>query len=161
MESSDEDAPVAVPLAAAPAQPPAIPNDAVDVPDDVSAAVGPMHRLPPPPACTRRHSRPPSPRLPALQVPPPSRPPVPITLITGYLGAGKTTLVNYILTARHGYRCAVLLNEMADSADIERALVKEPEVCVGMCVWGHVWACVCVRGCACGDGGCCGWAGVV
>lgn len=54
--------------------------------------------------------------------------PVPVTLITGYLGAGKTTLVNHVLTAKHGYRCAVLLNEIADSADIERALVKEPEV---------------------------------
>ncbi|EFN58776.1 hypothetical protein CHLNCDRAFT_29783 [Chlorella variabilis] len=53
--------------------------------------------------------------------------PVPVTLITGYLGAGKTTLVNHVLTAKHGYRCAVLLNEIADSADIERALVKEPE----------------------------------
>lgn len=63
--------------------------------------------------------------------PPPAQPaaaPVPITLITGYLGAGKTTLVNWVLTAKHGYRCAVLLNEIADSADIERALVKEPEV---------------------------------
>ncbi|PSC71484.1 COBW domain-containing 1-like [Micractinium conductrix] len=58
---------------------------------------------------------------------PPPPDPVPITLITGYLGAGKTTLVNYVLTAKHGYRCAVLLNEIADSADIERALVKEPE----------------------------------
>lgn len=58
---------------------------------------------------------------------PVSRPPVPVTLITGHLGAGKTTLVNYILTAKHGYRCAVLLNEIGDSADIERALVKEPE----------------------------------
>lgn len=36
--------------------------------------------------------------------------------------------MNHILTAKHGYRCAVLLNEIADSADIERALVKEPEV---------------------------------
>lgn len=36
--------------------------------------------------------------------------------------------VNHVLTAKHGYRCAVLLNEIADSADIERALVKEPEV---------------------------------
>ncbi|GAB4820610.1 hypothetical protein N2152v2_007656 [Parachlorella kessleri] len=53
--------------------------------------------------------------------------PVPVTLITGYLGAGKTTLVNYILTAKHGCRCAVLLNEIGDSADVERALVKEPE----------------------------------
>ena len=54
--------------------------------------------------------------------------PVPVLLLTGYLGSGKTTLVNYILTAKHGYRCAVLLNEIGDTADIEKALVKEPEV---------------------------------
>lgn len=55
-------------------------------------------------------------------------PPVPVLLLTGYLGAGKTTLVNHILTAKHGYRCAVLLNEIGDTADVEKALVKEPEV---------------------------------
>jgi hypothetical protein len=60
--------------------------------------------------------------------PPPLPPTVPVMLLTGFLGAGKTTLVNYILTAKHGYRCAVLLNEIGDSADIERALVREPEV---------------------------------
>lgn len=54
--------------------------------------------------------------------------PVPVLLLTGYLGSGKTTLVNHILTAKHGYRCAVLLNEIGDTADIEKALVKEPEV---------------------------------
>jgi G3E family GTPase len=57
----------------------------------------------------------------------PASPPVPVLLLTGYLGAGKTTLVNYILSEQHGYRCAVLLNEIADSADIEKALVREPE----------------------------------
>jgi hypothetical protein len=54
--------------------------------------------------------------------------PVPVLLLTGYLGSGKTTLVNHILTAKHGYRCAVLLNEIGDTADIEKALVREPEV---------------------------------
>lgn len=63
---------------------------------------------------------------------------MPVTLITGYLGAGKTTLVNWVLTARHGFRCAVLLNEIADSADIERALVKEPEV-LSSCPPGRPW----------------------
>ena len=28
----------------------------------------------------------------------------PVTIITGFLGAGKTTLINYILTERHGKR---------------------------------------------------------
>lgn len=55
-------------------------------------------------------------------------PQVPVLLLTGYLGSGKTTLVNYILTAKHGYRCAVLLNEIGDTADAEKALIKEPEV---------------------------------
>merc|ERR1712093_538226 len=35
---------------------------------------------------------------------------VPITIVTGYLGAGKTTLMNYIL------------NEFGDSIDIEKSL---------------------------------------
>mmetsp|Transcript_6531 Transcript_6531/g.12963 ORF Transcript_6531/g.12963 Transcript_6531/m.12963 type:complete len:390 (+) Transcript_6531:58-1227(+) len=53
--------------------------------------------------------------------------PVPVLLLTGYLGSGKTTLVNHILTAKHGYKCAILMNEVGDTADIEKALVREPE----------------------------------
>lgn len=35
---------------------------------------------------------------------------VPLTIVTGYLGAGKTTLVNYILKEQHGKKIAVILN---------------------------------------------------
>ena len=36
---------------------------------------------------------------------------VPVTVLTGFLGAGKTTLVNRILTEKHGNRIAVVENE--------------------------------------------------
>ena len=35
---------------------------------------------------------------------------VPLTIVTGYLGAGKTTLVDYILKEQHGKKIAVILN---------------------------------------------------
>ncbi|CZT43850.1 probable dopamine-responsive protein [Rhynchosporium secalis] len=47
---------------------------------------------------------------------------VPITIVTGYLGAGKTTLMNYILNEQHGKKIAVILNEFGDSIDIEKSL---------------------------------------
>lgn len=51
-----------------------------------------------------------------------SGPKVPLTIVTGYLGAGKTTLLNYILTAEHGKKIAVIMNEFGDSLDIEKSL---------------------------------------
>ncbi|MGB3407506.1 MAG: GTP-binding protein [Jannaschia sp.] len=39
---------------------------------------------------------------------------VPVTVVTGYLGAGKTSLLNHILTADHGRRFAVIVNEFGD-----------------------------------------------
>ena len=40
--------------------------------------------------------------------------PIPATVITGFLGAGKTTLLNHILSAQHGYKCAIIINEFGE-----------------------------------------------
>ena len=42
-----------------------------------------------------------------------------------HTGAGKTTLVDRILTAQHGYRVAVILNEIGDEKGIEKALLQD------------------------------------
>lgn len=39
---------------------------------------------------------------------------VPITLLTGYLGAGKTTLINHILNNQEGYKVAVIVNDIGE-----------------------------------------------
>ena len=49
-----------------------------------------------------------------------------MTVITGYLGSGKTTLVNHILTANHGKRIAVIENEFGE-VGIDDALVIDAE----------------------------------
>ena len=38
----------------------------------------------------------------------------PITVVTGFLGAGKTTLVNYILKEQNEWKIAVLENEFGE-----------------------------------------------
>ena len=40
---------------------------------------------------------------------------IPVTILTGFLGAGKTTLVNYILKSPdHGLKFAIIENEFGD-----------------------------------------------
>lgn len=39
---------------------------------------------------------------------------VPITLLVGYLGAGKTTLMNHILNNQQGYKVAVIVNDIGE-----------------------------------------------
>ncbi|KAJ6910266.1 COBW domain-containing protein 1 [Populus alba x Populus x berolinensis] len=53
--------------------------------------------------------------------------PVGVTVITGYLGSGKSTLVNHILNTQHGKRIAVILNEFGEEIGVERAMINEGE----------------------------------
>jgi G3E family GTPase len=40
--------------------------------------------------------------------------PLPVTILTGSLGAGKTTVLNNLLTAAHGHRIAAIINEFGE-----------------------------------------------
>ena len=57
---------------------------------------------------------------------------VPVTVLTGFLGSGKTTLVNRILTENHGKRIAVIENEYNELSIDRDLVVSEAEEIVEM-----------------------------
>lgn len=57
----------------------------------------------------------------ASKTPPP---PIPVTILTGFLGAGKTTLLKRILSEPHGERIAVIENEFGEES-IDNELLFE------------------------------------
>src|SRR2546422_11763585 len=50
---------------------------------------------------------------------------VPVTILTGFLGSGKTTLVNRILKEQHGHRIAVIENEFGEAGVDNEILLSE------------------------------------
>lgn len=52
------------------------------------------------------------------------RPRLPLTVISGYLGAGKTTLINRLLAEHHGLKLMVMVNDFG-AINIDAALISE------------------------------------
>ncbi|MBD8474409.1 GTPase [Pseudomonas sp. CFBP 8770] len=53
-------------------------------------------------------------------------PPIPVTILSGFLGAGKTTLLRHMLKAEHGLKIAVIENEFSDAGIDTQLLGDEP-----------------------------------
>lgn len=64
--------------------------------------------------------------------------PIPVTTIGGYLGAGKTTVVNGLLAGDHGLRIGVLVNDFGATSIDEKLIVSRDDDVVTL-----------ANGCAC------------
>jgi len=53
---------------------------------------------------------------------------IPVTVITGFLGSGKTSLIRHLLQNNQGYRIAVLVNEFGELG-IDGELLKSCQIC--------------------------------
>lgn len=57
-------------------------------------------------------------------MPEPAKKSIPVTVLSGFLGSGKTTILNNVLNQPHGLRLAVIVNDMSE-VNIDAAIVKD------------------------------------
>lgn len=72
---------------------------------------------------------------------------IPVTILAGYLGAGKTTILNHVLAERHDERIAVLVNDFGQ-VNVDAALIRSRTRSGGAAVLELSNGCVC---CTIGD----------
>lgn len=52
---------------------------------------------------------------------------IPVTVVTGFLGSGKTTLINRILSEQHGRKIAVIVNEFGEVSIDGQLIVQDDQ----------------------------------